>query len=113
MDHDKTEQDAARRYAQLEGGRDYQKRRAERLEAERDEMRNMLHNTCETLGAIQGTLGTAIVGTEPQAVEALAKERDALAAHAQRLHEILLSKGDDLALFYEARARAVVLGDSK
>lgn len=41
------------------------------------------------------------------AVDALAKERDALAAHAQRLHEILLSKGDDLALFYEARARAV------
>lgn len=54
---------------------------------ERDQFRRMHHNACQTLGAIQQALGCTVVGAEAEAVETLRAERDALAAHVERISD--------------------------
>ncbi|MDR5887520.1 hypothetical protein [Vreelandella janggokensis] len=51
--------------------------------------KRMFVAACESLGEIQKSLGNEIVGIEPQLVKELVEERDALAAHVERLQEAL------------------------
>lgn len=51
--------------------------------------KRMFVAACESLGEIQKTLGNEIVGIEPQLVKEIVEERDALAAHVERLQEAL------------------------
>lgn len=43
--------------------------------------------TCQQLGSIQQALGSTVVGIEPALVRELVEEREALAAHVERLKE--------------------------
>lgn len=54
--------------------------------------KRMFVAACETLGEIQQALGNDIVGIEPVLVKELVEDRDALAAHVERLQVA----GDDL-----------------
>jgi uncharacterized coiled-coil DUF342 family protein len=51
--------------------------------------KRMFAAACETLGEIQQALGNSIVGIEPVLVKELIEERDALAAHVDRLKSAL------------------------
>lgn len=56
---------------------------------DRDRFSRMFAQACETLGAVQEALGeessTELTGFEPQLVKKTKEERDALAAHVERL----------------------------